>query len=137
MPDKVMVDPATVTMAANFIRRVVAASTFALYRLIGLGSNAHSLWVAGHILAHGVKRISARDIGRAYRELRGNDDAIVQAMTVLEHAGWVQGNGHPKRPAWSVNPAVHTTFADRAEEERRQRRRIQELIREPIDELVR
>ena len=108
---------ATVEMAARFICRVVAPSTFALYRELGLEGDPHARWIAGHILAKGMQQTSARDIGRAYRELRGDVPGIIRAMELLEHAGWVQGDGHPRRPKWDVNPRVHELFAGRAKAE--------------------
>jgi hypothetical protein len=126
---------ATVSMAADFIRRVVAPSTFRFYRDLGLDGDPHARWVAGHILAHRLERISARDIGRAYRELRGDLPGIIRAMELLEHAGWVRGDHHPKAPKWEVNPAVQRAFAERAAAERAHRERTQELIRTSISEL--
>ena len=127
-------------MAASFIRRVVAPSTFRFYRELGLDGDPHARWVAGHILAHRVERISARDIGRACRELRGDQAGIVRAMELLEHAGWVR-NEQPgkltKAPKWEVNPAIHPLFAERAAAERARRERVQELIRTSIDDLCR
>jgi hypothetical protein len=135
--EKVTLATTTVEMAANFIRRVVAPSIFALYRELGLEGDPHVRWIAGHILAHKFEQISARDVGRGYRELRGDLPGIVRAMELLEHAGWVVGDGHPKRPSWVVNPRVHQAFAERAGTEREHRRRIQGLLRTSIDELAR
>ena len=67
--DKVTLAASTVDMAANFVLRVVARSAFALYRELGLTGDPHARWIAGHILANRAEHISARDIGRAYREL--------------------------------------------------------------------
>jgi hypothetical protein len=65
-------DASTVRMAAEWIMRVVAPSTFKLYRELGADGNPHARWIAGHILAHPeLERLSPREIGRAYRELRG------------------------------------------------------------------
>jgi hypothetical protein len=58
-------------------------------------------------------------------------------MELLEHASWVTGDGHPRRPSWTVDPRVHALFAARAEAELENRRRIQELIRTPIEDLAR
>ena len=55
-------------------------------------------------------------------------------MTILEHAGWVLGNGNPKRPQWTINPKVHSLFAVKAEEERRKREQTRELIRRKLVE---
>ena len=52
--------------------------------------------------------------------LRGDLRGIAHAMELLEHAGWVTGDGHPRRPKWTVDPRVHALFAARAEAEREQ-----------------
>jgi Protein of unknown function (DUF3987) len=138
--DQATLSAGTVEMAASFIRQVVAPSTFRFYRELGLDGDPHARWVAGHILAHRVERLSARDIGRACRELRGDQAGIARAMELLEHAGWVR-NEQPgklaKAPKWEVNPATHPLFAERAAAERARRERVQELIRTSIDDLCR
>lgn len=97
-----------------------------------MDGDPHARWVAGHVLAHRVERISARDIGRAYRELRGDLPGIVRAMELLEHAGWARGDQHPRAPKWEVNPAVHRAFAERAAAEQAHRERTRELIKVSI-----
>src|SRR4051794_4474090 len=128
--------PSILEMAANFIRRVVAPSTFRFYRELGLDGDPNARWIAGFILARGLTKLSARDIGRAYRELRGDLPGIVRAMELLEHAGWVAGDGHPKRPTWDVNPLVHQHFLAKAEAERQRREREMELLRQSVTELA-
>jgi hypothetical protein len=135
--DAATLTPSSVEMAANFIRRIVAPSTFRFYRELGLDGDPHARWVACHILAHRLQQVSARDIGRVYHELRGDIPGIVRTMGLLEHAGWARGGQHPKTPKWEINPAVHARFVGRAAAERARRDRIQELIGTSIDELCR
>jgi hypothetical protein len=133
--DAATLSAATVEMAVSFIRRIVAPSTFRFYREIGLDGDPHARWIAGHILAHGLSRMTARDVGRAYHDLRGDTAGIARAMGLLEHAGWVRSDQHPKAPKWEVNPVVHALFAERAAAERARRERIRELIRTDINDL--
>ena len=57
--DKATLAPETVERAANFIRRVVAPSTFRFYRELGLEGDPHARWIAGHILARKLEKITA------------------------------------------------------------------------------
>jgi hypothetical protein len=90
-------------------------------------------WIAGYILAHKVEKISARDIGRAYRSLRGNISGIQSAMEVLHTASWVEPAetykfGRIKK--WLVNPAVHARFAELAVSEKTRREMERTRIKE-------
>ena len=89
---------ATVQRACNFIMRVVVPSTFRFHTEIGSTgiSETHARWVAGYLLSRKLESITARDVGRAYREIRGNRAEIVATMDLLDHAGWVQQ--HPEQP---------------------------------------
>jgi hypothetical protein len=71
-----------------------------------------------------------RDIGRAYRDLRGNIDGIVGAMQVLEHAGWVMpaDGGRRDSERWLVNPSVREIFADAGAMERARRAKVKAKI---------
>ncbi len=68
-------------------------------------------WVAGFILARGIQEISARDMERAYRSLRGrqNRHRLMSAAGTLENHQWLKLATDParKNPKWRVNPAVH------------------------------
>jgi len=79
------------------------------------GSDAR--WVAGHILAHGLGKITARNIYRANRDLDKDHKRLERAFAALVDATWLV----PASRGWTVNPMVHTRFAERAEQERRQR----------------
>jgi hypothetical protein len=135
-PDRVTLAPATIRMAANFILRVIAPSTFRLYRELGLDVDPHARWIAGFILSRKLTKISAYEIGHAYRELRGDIQGIIRAMDVLEHAGWASGDGHPKRPKWDISPRVHAVFAERAQQEENARAEAQKLLKQSIAELA-
>jgi hypothetical protein len=129
----------TVTAAATFLRRI------ALPNLIRLGfetmpedgaPTAHSRWLAGYILAHRSDAITAREIGRAHRPLRGKPVEIDQAMAVLTDAGWaVPAEGRSDGARWSVNPAVHLKFAVAAQAEKERRAHVTAAIRAKVADL--
>jgi hypothetical protein len=97
----------------------------------------HACWVADHILAHRLPVITKRDVGRAYRTLRDNDQALERAMSFLESAGWIVPivSGVGRRPSrWWVDPRVHRVFAKRAAQEESRRRETVQKFRETTDE---
>jgi len=97
----------------------------------------HARWVAGHILAHNLYRIAARDL-RGYRPLSAPEarDELNSVMASLVTIGWLD----PEPPrnslnpvsAWRVNPAVHQRFARCAAQERAERQQLVEEIRQKL-----
>lgn len=65
-------------------------------------------WVAGYILTRSLPTITAREIGRAYRSLRGSDKRakLRAVMSTLAMQDWVKLTNET-RGEWKVNPAVH------------------------------
>jgi hypothetical protein len=99
----------------------------------------HARWIAGHILANGLARITIRDVVRAYRHMRAPERRreLAEVMTSFEAAGWLRASpveGNPTRwevnpTRWEVNPRVHGVAARaKAEQETRTeaKRRITE-----------
>jgi len=88
-------------------------------------------WIAGHIFDRKPKKLTPRDISRSYRGLKNKKD-LYATMDILDLAGWVEKEEIGKRVVWTVNPMVHTKFAERAkiENERREenKRQLQESI---------
>ena len=102
------------------------------------GNHEHARWIAGFILVHARTKVSARDIGGAYRELRDDLSGIQEAMMTLTLSGWVEAVDAEKRNGptkWEVNPLVHTIFARRAAEEKARRNAVRERVGEAIYEL--
>ena len=126
-------------MAATFLRRIALPNLFRLgfETLPEEGAPAaHARWLAGYILAHQSETITAREIGRAYRPLRGLPVGIVTVMAILVDAGWtapIEGRHDGER--WAVNPAVHTCFAEAAALEKERRAKVTEAIRSKVTEL--
>jgi hypothetical protein len=137
--DRTTLKAATVAKACNFIMRVVVPSTFRFHAEIGSSgmAEAHGRWIAGYLLSRELQTVTARDIGRAYREVRGNNMAIVAAMALLEHAGWVRPTaGRPLPSAWAINPQVHELFRAQAEAERKRRAAERERLKVSIATLA-
>ncbi|WP_316977275.1 DUF3987 domain-containing protein [Shumkonia mesophila] len=90
----------------------------------------HGGWIAGYILSQRAPVVTARDISRAYRELRDDPGALARAMDTLERAGWVvpMESGRRNSQMWWVDPRVHSIFAGRAEKERTRREAEKEKI---------
>jgi hypothetical protein len=92
----------------------------------------HARWIAGHVLAHKLDVISARDIKQAYRDLRQDDAGVDRAMELLWRANWVGERQHGAKGSvtWVINPMVHERFARRAELEAKRRQEEQKRIAE-------
>jgi hypothetical protein len=86
------------------------------------GSDAR--WIAGHILAHRLVKITTRDIYRINRDLDKDRKRLERAFSGLVDATWLVA----APPGWAVNPLVHTRFAERADQERQQRADIKAKI---------
>ena len=130
----------TVEKACNFIMRIVVPSTFRFHTEIGStgASETHARWIAGYLLSSKLESITARDVGRAYRDVRGKPAEIVAAMDTLDHAGWVQQQpGKPRETAWLINPRIHHVFAAQAAAEKARRDEVREQVRASIAELAR
>jgi hypothetical protein len=143
-PDNERVSRETADMVRRLFIRFVLPEQMRVYSQVLEADDAMAdpMWVAGHILAHGLTDISANQIGRAYRKLRGDKRAIRRTMDTLELLGWVKPAGRGKRGVnpsdvakWDVNPLVHTMFATRAEKEAAERRDTVAKIRESAGKL--
>ena len=110
--------------------------TFYLKDLGASTMDEHALWVAGFVLARGLRAISSRDIYRVYPALKSPEKRglIVATMRVLEMHDWVKPvhiDRHGAEDRWSVNPAVHDgRFEEIAATERRRRDGVQEGIKQ-------
>jgi hypothetical protein len=129
----------TVTRAATFLRRIALPNLFRLgfETLPEEGAPvAHARWIAGYILAHQSDHITAREIGRAYRPLRGKPLEVDQAIAVLCDASWaIPSEGRHDGARWRVNPAVHVRFAAAAAHEKKRRETVLATIRRQVADL--
>ena len=126
----------TVTVAATFLRRIALPNLFRLgfETMPEEGApSGHARWLAGHILAHQAETITAREIGRAYRPLRGKPAETDQAMAILGDAGWaVPADGRSDGAKWAINPGVHALFAKAAAVEKDRRARVVQAIKRDV-----
>ncbi|MFX0543164.1 DUF3987 domain-containing protein [Roseovarius sp. S4756] len=96
----------------------------------------HARWLAGHILAHGVKEITVYQIGRIYRPLAKDHRALGEAMNALELMGWLWSDGGKaavgdfRKMKWTISPRVHVLFAEHAKAEKIRRSKAVAEIRE-------
>jgi hypothetical protein len=105
--------------------------------------SGHARWIAGYILSRNFRRITRRDITRAYSSLRApeRERELTSVMNGLVTVDWVREevSSNPARPpaAWSVNPKLWAKFKDRAEQEREARRQAAESLADKIRECAR
>ncbi|MEE3502535.1 DUF3987 domain-containing protein [Acidiphilium acidophilum] len=100
----------------------------------------HAKWIAGHILAHGLEQIAARDVTRAYGALRAPEHraTLQSVMESLETFGWLKrhvANVATPPTRWIVNPKVHALFAARASAERQARDEAKRRIAETVAQI--
>ncbi|APX94507.1 hypothetical protein BWR19_17080 [Halomonas sp. 1513] len=93
--------------------------------------------VAGLILARGWERFTVkRDLDRNLRNSRRwKPWEMDETMQRLESFGWIvpevgKINDRGKPAAYMVNPAVHERFAKVAEDEKRRRETVAEMMRD-------
>lgn len=109
------------------------AARFYTEVLQGKEEEEHVKWIAGHILAHDLLKISSRTIGRVYRPLRGDTKNIEKTMDWLTALSWVTPASEGRSPTqWTVNPAVHTLFVTRKEQEKNHRAQVIQRIQEAV-----
>ena len=129
----------TVLAAATFLRRIALPNLFRLGFETMPEEGApteHARWLAGYLLAHMAETITAREIGRAYRPLRGKPVETERAMAVLCDASWATpAEGRHDGARWAINPAVHSQFAKAASLEKDRRERVQQIIRQQVTDL--
>ncbi len=135
-PHPQVVSEDTARRVSDFIREILLPHLYRADRLMFLTPmTSDAQWIAGHILERKLDRISIRDVARAYHRFRTpesrRDIEIVMAGLVV--CGWLEPEPTPtptmKPPhRWLVNPAVHTKFAVRAEEERKARETGREAV---------
>lgn len=136
--DMVGIRAETAAKAAALIRTVVLPNLLRLgFETLPDGKEqANARWIAEHILANKLQHITARDVGRAFRPLRGKLLEIAASMDVLSHAGWtLQTEARADGIRWKINPAVHTRFAAAAAAEKARRKAVRGLIKRKMTEL--
>jgi len=131
------VSRATAERVEAFMKDFLFHHEYAFYTdVLGVTEQGdHARWIAGHILAHGLKIISRSDIKRVYKRWDSLHEWIQEAtMRCLEDANWISSadlKGNQKRlQKWIVNQRVHDMYVDQAEKELRIRKERMEGISE-------
>ena len=130
---------ATARRAACYMREILLPHLLrAEAVMFSTAQTGHARWIAGFILVRGQPRIALRDVVQAYGPLRAPEcrRELLEVMESLVTVGWLrpEAQSNPARPpaAWTVNPAVLSIFAARAERERDMRtgarRRVSDAI---------
>ena len=100
---------------------MIPAYIYALGEVGGAISNAFEQWMIDHIIqiSGDVQTVELRTLKRsARRQLEDKtewqkDHTIIDAMLVLEQAGWViqtENELHKKRVVWAINPSLPVMF---------------------------
>jgi hypothetical protein len=134
-PDPAVLPEETARRTLAYMREVLLPHLLrAEAVMFSTAQTGHARWIAGWILSRGQARVALRDVVQAYRALRAPEHKreLLDVMEALVTAGWLrpEPQPNPARPpaAWTVNPAVHSSFAARGEQERQERARVRREI---------
>jgi hypothetical protein len=127
----------TAARAERYMRRVLLPHLLrADAVMFATVQTGHAKWIAGHILAHKLDRITVRDVMRNYGPLRAPEarnelDSVMDSLVTID---WLEPepprNAYAPISAWQVNPAVHARFTERAAQEAADRKERQQKERE-------
>ena len=134
-PHPYVVPEETARQVALLMRQIILPHLIRAHAIIySTEQTARAKWVAGYILAHSLKVITARDIIRVYRALSSPEarKELNEVMTSLTSMGWIEPR-LPENPVnqvsvWDVNPQVHILFTEAAERERTARQEVKDSI---------
>jgi len=123
----------TARRVAEFMRRYLLQHSIAFYTdVLGISDRQDAVVAtAGFILSHGLSRITVRDVRRGDRIMRTMDNLEAQAvLEQLDAFGWLEPIPTTRQDsqAWTVRPAVHTMFAERAKAEAERRTMVRKVI---------
>jgi hypothetical protein len=123
----------TAERVAGYMRRVLLPHLLRAEALMfATVQTGHARWVAGHILANRLDCITVRDVYRNYAALSAPESRqdLLNVMASLASIGWLDAEEphNPLNPvsSWRVNPLIHGMFAERAGQERQERKQRQE-----------
>lgn len=135
-PTAEQVSGATAERVETLMRKFLLPHALSYYTdILGSASDLeHVRWIAGYILAKEITVLRNRDLVSAYRQWRGMDQWRRQrVMKALEDYGWIAPQAETlsqqrQHSEFYVNPEVHQTFKNMAEDERRRRLKAREHI---------
>jgi hypothetical protein len=137
VPPEPLVSRATAVRARRYVQEFLYTHAKYVYgTVMARGQDDHDVrWVAGYILTRDLATVTAREIGRAYRSLRGADKRakLKAVMTTLTMQDWVKPTNET-RGEWRVNPAVHDgRFRTVKESEARRRAAVKAEIAATVE----
>jgi hypothetical protein len=135
-PTTQQVSGATAERVETLMRKFLLPHALSYYTdILGSASDLeHVRWIAGYILAKEVQVLKNRDLVSAYRQWRGMDQWRRQrVLKALEDYGWIAPHVETfsqqrQHSEFFVNPEVHQTFKNMAEDERKRRLKAREHI---------
>ncbi|WP_377829530.1 DUF3987 domain-containing protein [Bradyrhizobium lupini] len=128
------ISEATARRVGAFLHGFLLPHAMAFYTTVLGLSNDHDCVtaVAGYILSHGLTNITNRDLKRGDRVMRRlSPEAGLAVFEQLEAFGWLERTPSRLRGApthWTINPAVHQKFAERAKAEAARRAEVRQTI---------
>jgi hypothetical protein len=134
-PPPDIVSAETARRARRYLTEFAYPHANVFYRRILGGSpiEAHARWVAEFILSRALPSIRNRDVYKNYPALKKPERRREVELTMrhLEMLDWLRpANLTNQGPTlWTVNPAVHVAFHEKAEQERARRETTRENIR--------
>jgi hypothetical protein len=134
-----IIPQATAERAAALLHSFLLRHAMLFYQgVLGVAEGSDVLQdVAGYILAHRKETLANRDMERGSQAMkRLNGREVEEVFRRLDAMGWISREPEPAgRPGrrnelgrWTVNPRVHTEFADRAKEELERRTEVRKLL---------
>jgi hypothetical protein len=132
-PPELLISRDIAVRARRYLMEFAFSHARSFYGQGGSKADEHAKWIAGYVLARGIREIDERGIYRAYPRLRDPQErwGIQDAMRVLEMQGWATPTKERrgKDTAWRINPAVHDgRFGQVAEWERTRRGEVRKKI---------
>jgi hypothetical protein len=126
----------TARRAAAFLHDFLLPHALAFYAdVVGLTDDHDNVTeLADYILAHGLEKVTNREVARASKHLRklDNQKEVEAVCFKLDSLCWL--TRVPARKAnspavWNVNERVHTKYADRGKQQRERREREKVMIK--------
>jgi hypothetical protein len=127
----------TASRVSRFLHEFLLPHAVSFYSgVLGLSDDHDALLAtAGYILSKKSETITARDVQRGDRTMRSLSRAEAEAVLErLDAFGWLVPQPATRRDSlsYTVLPAVHSVFADRARDEATRRREARDLIKSAV-----
>lgn len=133
-----VISEATARRVGAFLHSFLLPHAVSFYAgVLGLANDHDAVTaVGGYILAHGLAKVTNRDLKRGDQTMRRLDTEQARAVfEQLQALGWLDCIPSPRRGRpdhWTVNPAVHQKFAARAKSEAERRAAVRQIILEEV-----